>query len=267
MSDKLRLDKAVAEQYHITRHQAAMLIREGKVYVNGAVETKAATAVSAEDAIETVPSKYVCRAAKKLLHALEVFDIQVDGLICTDIGASTGGFTQVLLEKGASFVYAVDVGHGQLHPLLQNDARVKNMEGVNARGLVKNDVDRSVDFVCCDASFISLTLLLETIYNILSSQGKAVLLIKPQFEAGPDALSAKGVVRSWKVHEKVIQTVMEKATEVLFSVRGLCVSPVVGEAGNIEYLLYLQKNAASSALPDVAAVVKSAEEYRKGKPI
>ncbi len=265
MSDKLRLDKAVSERYHITRHQASMLIREGNVYVNGKVADKPSMAVTDTDALETVPSKYVCRAAGKMLHAFEVFDISVAGLNCADIGASTGGFTQVLLEKGASFVYAVDVGHGQLHESLKRDERVKNMEGVNARTLKKTDLEKKIDFVCCDASFISLTLLLESIYDILSPEGEAVLLIKPQFEAGPLALSSKGVVRSAKAHESAIHAVLAKATELSFSVSGLSVSPVVGEAGNIEYLLYLQKNAAISTLPNVAAVVASAEEYRKGK--
>lgn len=265
MSEKLRLDKALAEKYKITRHQASLLIGEGKVYVNGILARKASVAVGATDIVETVPSKYVCRAAKKLLYALEVFDIHVGGLVCTDIGASTGGFTQVLLEKGASFVYAVDVGHGQLHPSLLEDARVKNMEGVNARTLKKGDFDQTVDFVSCDASFISLTLFLENIYDLLSPQGKAVLLIKPQFEAGPEALSAKGVVRDVKVHRKVIEKVMDKAIEISFSVGGLCVSPVIGEAGNFEYLLYLQKGGCTAEMPNVAQVVATVEEYRRGK--
>lgn len=258
-----RLDVYVSKQYNISRHQAALLIREGKVTVNQKVQTKPSCGITDNDIVTAKVSEYVSRAANKLKAALEYFSIPLSDNIVADIGASTGGFTQVALQAGARHVYAIDVGHAQLHDLLRNDPRVTCMEGINARFLRLGDLPSSVDFVCCDASFISVTLLLDAIYDILQPDGKAIILVKPQFEAGSAALSSGGVVRQSKDHVKVLEKVMAAVLDVSMSIAGLYYSPVIGEAGNIEYLLYLQKNTQPSVSVDIHSIVQQAFDYAK----
>ncbi len=225
-----------------SREKAKAVIMSGLGYVNGQKEDKAGSTFDEVDSIIEVRGnslKYVSRGGLKLEKALKVFPIKLDGCICMDIGASTGGFTDCMLKEGAAKVYSIDVGHGQLDWKLRNDERVVCMEKTNFRYLEPDSIDEAVDFASCDVSFISLDKILPVAYKLLKSSGNMVTLIKPQFEAGRDKVGKKGVVRDPLVHREVVQRIMEVAGNAGFSLLGLSFSPIKGPEGNIEYLLWL----------------------------
>ncbi len=238
-----RLDAYIAEHgLAQSREKAKKLIIDGNVKVNGIVVNKPSVSVEGTENIEvTSYDRYVGRGAYKLLGAFEYFDISVDGLVCADIGASTGGFTQVMLENNAKKVYAVDVGHGQLASILVNDDRVINCEGVNVRDLPSDFFEDDVMFAACDVSFISLSLILPALYNSISGSARVVVLIKPQFEAGRSAVDKHGIVKDRKVHINVLESMCAVFAKIGFSVSGLTYSPISGGDGNIEYLALLDK--------------------------
>lgn len=254
---KKRLDVLLVEGgYAPSREKAKAVIMAGSVFINGEREDKAG-AVFDPEKIRTLVVKgaaipYVSRGGLKLEKALQVFPLSVSGKICVDIGASTGGFTDCMLINGAKKVYAVDVGHGQLDWRLRNDERVICMERTNFRYVTREMIPEKIEFASCDVSFISLTKILLPARNILRDAGEMVCLIKPQFEAGREKVGKKGVVRERAVHREVICKVMDYAADIGFRIAGLSFSPIRGPEGNIEYLLYLQKDAErAEALSDL----------------
>jgi len=244
MSDKKRLDVVLFERgFAESREKAKALIMSGIVYVNDQKEIKAGRDIKSDDIIEVRGStlKYVSRGGLKLEKAMESFPIKLDGKLCMDIGASTGGFTDCMLQNGAVKVYSIDVGYGQLAWKLRSDERVVNLERTNFRYVTGEQIPEEIDFASVDVSFISLKLILPVMYNLLKSDGEAVCLIKPQFEAVRENVGKKGVVRDPEVHESVIKTIAEFANSQCFEVLGLEHSPVKGPEGNIEYLMYIKK--------------------------
>ena len=231
-----------------SRERAKQLIKNGLVSVNGKVCVKPSVLVDENSGVECRPDdmKFVGRGGLKLEHACDVFGLDLTGKVCADIGASTGGFTQCMLEHGAEFVYAVDVGHGQLDESLCNDSRVKNCEGVNARYLTADFFDRPVQFISGDLSFISLKLVIKSFCDCLCDSGEMVLLIKPQFEAGKQALNKKGIVKDRKDHVRVITELLGCFRAEGLAAEKITVSPVKGGDGNLEYLILL-KNADMTA--------------------
>ncbi|WP_286952499.1 MULTISPECIES: TlyA family RNA methyltransferase [Aminobacterium] len=243
---KERVDKLIVERkLAATRAKAQALILEGKVFSSQQKIDKAGTLLP-EDApleIRTDESEWVSRGAYKLLRALEVFPVDPKGKVCMDLGASTGGFTDVLLARGARRVYAVDVGYGQLAWKLRNDSRVVVMERTNARYLQREHFDEPLDMVTIDASFISLKLLLPVVDSLISKGGSIICLVKPQFEAGKDRLGKGGIVRKPEIHKDILTEVaffIEEQTTLWL--KGATWSPIKGPKGNIEFLFYLQKN-------------------------
>lgn len=247
---KERLDVLLVKQgLAPSREKAKAIIMSGNVFVAGQREDKAGS-VFDEAAVITVkenPLKYVSRGGLKLDKAMQCFPITLAGSVCMDIGASTGGFTDCMLQSGAAKVYSVDVGHGQLAWKLRNDERVVCMEKTNFRYMVPSDIQDALDFASVDVSFISLTKILIPARNLLKESGRMVCLIKPQFEAGRDKVGKKGVVREPEIHREVIAKVIDFADLTGFSVQGLTYSPVKGPEGNIEYLVFLEKK---TALPE-----------------
>lgn len=247
---KERLDVLLVKQgLAPSREKAKAIIMSGNVFVAGQREDKAGS-VFDEVAVITVkenPLKYVSRGGLKLEKAMQCFPITLAGSVCMDIGASTGGFTDCMLQSGAAKVYSVDVGHGQLAWKLRNDERVVCMEKTNFRYMVPSDIQDALDFASVDVSFISLTKILIPARNLLKESGRMVCLIKPQFEAGRDKVGKKGVVREPEIHREVIAKVIDFADLTGFSVQGLTYSPVKGPEGNIEYLVFLEKK---TALPE-----------------
>ncbi len=248
---KERLDVLLVQGgYAPSREKAKAVIMAGQVYVNGQKEDKAGMKFDVYSPIEVRGQtlKYVSRGGLKLEKALKTFPISLDGAVCMDIGASTGGFTDCMLQNGAARVYAIDVGHGQLHWKLRNDERVICMERFNVRYLKPEDLPERPSFASVDVSFISLKLILGPAAAALREDGEIAALIKPQFEAGKDLVGKKGVVRDRSVHEDVIRSVCSFAPTAGLTVLGLTYSPVRGPEGNIEYLLYLtrREDAASS---------------------
>ncbi|MDO4459441.1 MAG: TlyA family RNA methyltransferase [Clostridia bacterium] len=244
MAKKQRLDVLLFEKgFAPSREKAKTLIMAGLVYVDNQKSDKPGTEVPVEANIEVRGSglKYVSRGGLKLEKAMQEFPINLEGKVCMDIGASTGGFTDCMLQNGAVKVYSVDVGYGQLDWKLRNDERVVNMEKTNARHLTREQVPDEVYLSSVDVSFISLKIILPAIRPLLQDDGYVVCLIKPQFEAGKDKVGKKGVVRDKSVHKEVVETICNFALENGFSVLGLTFSPVKGPEGNIEYLAYLQK--------------------------
>ncbi len=228
-----------------SREKAKAMIMEGNVFVENAREDKAGSMFDTEAAIEIRGNtlKYVSRGGLKLEKAMTQFGIVLDGKICMDIGASTGGFTDCMLQNGAAKVYAVDVGYGQFAWKLRQDARVVCMEKTNIRYVTPEDIADALDFASVDVSFISLTKVLGSAHALLKEHGEMVCLIKPQFEAGREKVGKKGVVRDKDVHEEVIEKVIGFAVEQGFFVKNLEYSPIKGPEGNIEYLVYIQKEA------------------------
>ena len=244
---KERLDTLlVKEGLAPSREKAKAIIMSGNVFVDGQREDKAGASFDLNKIhieVKGTGQKYVSRGGLKLEKAVESFGLALKGLVCMDIGASTGGFTDCMLQNGASKVYSIDVGHGQLDWKLRQDERVICMEKTNFRFMTPSDVSESPDFASVDVSFISLTKILLPARAILKEKGEMVCLIKPQFEAGREKVGKKGVVREPEIHEEVIRKVIDYADYIGFDILDLDFSPVKGPEGNIEYLLYLRKNA------------------------
>ena len=266
---KTRLDILLVEQgLAPSREKAKTMLMEGIVYVNGQKEDKPGASfdpqkVSIEVRGETL--RYVSRGGKKLEKALQVFPVDLKGKICMDIGASTGGFTDCMLQNGAAGVYSIDVGYGQLDWKLRSDPRVVCMEKTNFRYLTPEDLPgEAPSFASADVSFISLSRILPAASAILGTGSEMVCLIKPQFEAGREKVGKKGVVRDPAVHEEVIRSCMEYARDSGFEVAGLDYSPIRGPEGNIEYLMYLKRTGGDSPEPakvlqtDIHALVNAA---------
>ena len=253
MSNKTRLDVLLVEQGLLeSRQKAQAVIMAGSVFVDGQRVDKPGTAVPNTAAIQVrghaLP--YVSRGGLKLEKAMQTFPLTLDGKVCADIGASTGGFTDCMLQNGATKVYAVDVGYGQLDWKLRGDPRVVCMERTNARYLTHEQIPEELDFASVDVSFISLRLILPALDGLLSPEGEAVCLVKPQFEAGREKVGKKGVVRDPAVHKEVIEKVIAFAKEQYLQPLALDFSPIKGPEGNIEYLLYLQKKPEGSEMTD-----------------
>lgn len=256
MAEKIRLDVALYERgFAESREKAKALIMAGIVYVNNQKSDKAGNTVKSEDVIEVRGEtlKYVSRGGLKLEKAMSAFSLSLDGFLCADIGASTGGFTDCMLQNGAKRVYAIDVGYGQLAWKLRTDERVVNLERTNFRYVTEEQIPEKLDFCSVDVSFISLSLILPVMRNILRENGKAVCLIKPQFEAGKENVGKKGVVREKSVHIAVIDKIKNIINENKFSLLGLDFSPVKGPEGNIEYLCYIEKSENPEILCDTTA--------------
>ena len=264
---KERLDVLLVSQGLATsREKAKAVIMAGNVLVNGQREDKAGTMIDVKAQITVKGSqlKYVSRGGLKLEKAMSHFDLTLAGKVCMDVGASTGGFTDCMLQNGAVKVYSVDVGHGQLDWKLRNDERVTCMEKTNIRYVVPEDIAEPPAFVSIDVSFISLTKVLLPVRNLMTADGEIVCLIKPQFEAGREKVGKKGVVRDPKVHEEVIHKVIDYAAEIGLESRNLDFSPIKGPEGNIEYLLHLKKKERPEEVApfeiSVEEVVKKAHE-------
>lgn len=239
--DVILVKRGLAE----SREKAKAVLMAGNVFVNGQREDKPGTTFD-ESKIEQIEVKgsslkYVSRGGLKLEKAMQQFPITLKEKVCMDIGASTGGFTDCMLQNGASRVFSIDVGHGQLAWKLRQDERVVCMEKTNFRYVTGEDIGEEIDFGSVDVSFISLTKILIPARNLLRQAGQMVCLIKPQFEAGRDKVGKKGVVREPQIHEEVIHKVLDYANLIGFCVRGLTFSPVKGPEGNIEYLVWLEK--------------------------
>ncbi len=241
---KKRLDVLLVEKgFAASREKAKAIIMSGIVFVDGQREDKAGSVFDEEKeiVIKGKTLKYVSRGGLKLEKAMKNFDISLEGKVCMDVGASTGGFTDCMLQNGAVKVYSVDVGHGQLDWKLRNDERVVCMERTNMRYVTREDIEEPAAFVSIDVSFISLTKILPAVYQVLEDDGQVVALIKPQFEAGREKVGKKGVVRDRKVHKEVIEKICEFASTHGFRLLHLDYSPIKGPEGNIEYLLHMQK--------------------------
>ena len=240
--DVLLVQKGLAP----SREKAKTMIMEGNVFVDNQREDKAGTFFDPSVNIEIHGNtlRYVSRGGLKLEKAMEKFDITLDGKVCMDVGASTGGFTDCMLQNGAVKVYSVDVGYGQLDWKLRQDPRVVCMEKTNFRYMVREDIQDDLDFASVDVSFISLTKILGPAYNLLKTDAQMVCLIKPQFEAGKEKVGKKGVVREPSVHREVIEMVMDYAVSIGFEILHLDFSPIRGPEGNIEYLLHIYKASA-----------------------
>ncbi len=248
-----------------SREKARATIMAGQVYVNGQKEDKAGMKFDTDAQLEVRGKglRYVSRGGLKLEKALSEFGLKLDGKVCMDVGASTGGFTDCMLQNGAKIVYSVDVGHGQLDWKLREDSRVVCMERFNARNLSPADLAERMQFASIDVSFISLKLILEPVMSVLGKDGEIVSLIKPQFEAGKDKVGRKGVVRDPKVHLSVIRQVLTHASSIGLTPAGLTWSPITGPEGNIEYLAHFLKNAPEesiSTLTEAQDVVRHAHE-------
>ncbi len=259
MAKKSRLDVALVEKgFCESREKAKALIMAGIVFVNNQKSDKAGNTVKEEDIIEVRGEalKYVSRGGLKLEKAVDCFSLDLKGFICADIGASTGGFTDCMLQNGAARVYAVDVGYGQLAWKLRTDGRVINLERTNFRYVTSGQIPDLLDFASVDVSFISLSHILPTMRTLLKDGGSAVCLIKPQFEAGRENVGKKGVVREKNVHIAVIEKIIGLIKENNFSLLGLDFSPVKGPEGNIEYLCYIKKEEKAVNLlgEDIAAI-------------
>lgn len=242
---KERLDVLLVQKKLVeSREKAKVLIMTGNVFVDGQREDKAGTNINveAEIFIKENPLKYVSRGGLKLEKAMANFDISLDHKVCMDVGASTGGFTDCMLQNGATKVYSVDVGYGQLAWKLRQDERVVCMEKTNIRYMTPDKLDDLIHFASIDVSFISLLLVLGPVRDVLVESGQVVALIKPQFEAGRDKVGKKGVVREKSVHIEVIEKVINYAMKNGFIVKNLEFSPIKGPEGNIEYLVHLEKS-------------------------
>ena len=262
---KKRLDALVCEQYpEYTKSAAQRFIMSGVVYVQQQKETKPGSMFPEDTVVEVRGSglKYVSRGGLKLEKAMQLFSCDLHGKVCMDIGSSTGGFTDCMLQNGAVRVYAVDVGKGQLHYKLRNDERVVVMEKTNIRYVTPDMIPEKIQFASIDVSFISLTLVIPAALQLMDDEKNIVMLIKPQFEAGKEKVGKKGVVREPATHEEVIEKIVLFSEEKGLQIEGLTYSPVRGPEGNIEYLLYVRKKEKEEAF-DMAVikdVVKEAHE-------
>lgn len=266
MSNKTRLDVLLTEQgLQESRQKAQATIMSGLVFVNGQRVDKPGTAVPNDARIEIRGNtlRYVSRGGLKLEKAMAEFSIDLKGCICGDIGASTGGFTDCMLQNGADKVYAVDVGYGQLAWKLREDPRVVCLERTNARYLTHEQIPDELDFASIDVSFISLKLILPAVAGVLKNGGQVASLVKPQFEAGKEKVGKKGVVRDPAVHKEVLEHYLGHAKEAGFGVLGLTYSPIRGPEGNIEYLGFLQKGATQMETFDLDALVEESHQTLK----
>ena len=257
---KVRLDQLVADLgIAASRERARAVIMAGEIFVDGQRVDKPGTAVDPQKKIElrgdALP--YVSRGGLKLEKALKVFTVNPAGMTCLDCGASTGGFTDVLLKNGAKKVYAVDVGYGQLAWSLRGDGRVVNMERTNARYLTRVEIPEEIDLAVMDLAFISVRLVIPAAAALLRDEGEMICLIKPQFEAGRENVGKKGVVRDEGVHLQVLSDFMDFAPGAGLTLMGLDYSPIKGPEGNIEYLAWLKKGRHESTEPDAAAIVRA----------
>ncbi len=254
-----------------SREKAKAIIMSGNVFVNGEREDKAGTSFD-EKVVITVkgnPLKYVSRGGLKLEKAIEQYNLNIEGKVCMDVGSSTGGFTDCMLQNGAAKVYAVDVGTNQLAWKLRQDERVVSMEKTNIRYLLPTDINDKIEFISIDVAFISLTKVLIPVKNLLTSQGEIVCLIKPQFEAGREKVGKKGVVRDKEVHKEVIEQIIQYCISIGFLILNLDYSPIKGPEGNIEYLLHIRNSDNTCdnddvELQDLGAIIKDTVERAHG---
>ena len=261
--DVLLVKRGLAE----SREKAKAIIMTGNVFVEEQREDKAGSTF-AEDAqirIKGTPMKYVSRGGYKLEKAMELWHVPLQDKLCMDVGSSTGGFTDCMLQNGAIKVYAIDVGTNQLAWKLRQDERVVSMEKTNIRYVKPEDIADPIDFSSIDVAFISLTKVLIPVWNLLKNGGRVVCLVKPQFEAGREKVGKKGVVRDKKVHEEVVCHIMTYALSMGFEILGLSYSPIKGPEGNIEYLLYIEKPQDAQALTEIAeeADQKAEEQFEQ----
>ncbi len=272
MSDKIRLDMAVFEQgLAESREKAKALIMAGQIFVNNEKFDKPGTTIKYTDKIELRGStlKYVSRGGLKLEKAVENFNLDLSDKICADIGASTGGFTDCMLQNGAKKVYSIDVGYGQLAWKLRTDERVVNLERTNFRYVTKEQIPDYLDFCSVDVSFISLSIIVPVMRTLMSDGATAVCLIKPQFEAGRDKVGKKGVVRDLSVHIEVIEKIIDMVLKNNFSILNLDFSPIKGPEGNIEYLIHIKKTSNPENLIEVTAkdIAELSHNVLKGEKI
>lgn len=261
--DVLLVKRGLAE----SREKAKAIIMTGNVFVEEQREDKAGSTF-AEDAqirIKGTPMKYVSRGGYKLEKAMELWHVPLQDKLCMDVGSSTGGFTDCMLQNGAVKVYAIDVGTNQLAWKLRQDERVVSMEKTNIRYVTPEDIADPIDFSSIDVAFISLTKVLIPVWNLLKNGGRVVCLVKPQFEAGREKVGKKGVVRDKKVHEEVVCHIMTYALSMGFEILGLSYSPIKGPEGNIEYLLYIEKPQDAQVLTEIAeeADQKAEEQFEQ----
>ena len=269
MSNKTRVDVLLVEQGHMeSRQKAQAVIMAGSVFVDGQRVDKPGTAVpnTAQIEVRGHALPYVSRGGLKLEKAMKTFPLTLTGKVCADIGASTGGFTDCMLQNGAQKVYAVDVGYGQLDWKLRGDPRVVCMERTNARYLTKEQIPEPLDFVSVDVSFISLGLIFPALRPLLADNANLVCLIKPQFEAGKDKVGKKGVVRDPKVHLAVLEQFLRHAAENDLTVKGMTYSPIKGPEGNIEYLGWLTAEAGENEIPDLHTLVETSHKELERVP-
>lgn len=257
--DVLLVKRAIAE----SREKAKAVIMTGNVFVNGQREDKAGSTFPEDAQIEVKGTlmKYVSRGGYKLEKAVELWQVPLKGKICMDVGSSTGGFTDCMLQNGASKVYAIDVGTNQLAWKLRQDDRVVSMEKTNIRYVLPENIGEEIAFSSIDVAFISLTKVLLPVRNLLETGGRVVCLVKPQFEAGREKVGKKGVVRDKKVHLEVVERIMEYAIQTGFSILALDFSPIKGPEGNIEYLLYLEKKEGAEKAGDIQKILD--EQYSR----
>ena len=267
MKIKKRLDVLLVEQgYADSRAKAQAIIMSGQVYVDGQKADKPGTSYPEEIALEVrgASCPYVSRGGLKLEKALRDFGVDPTGYVCSDSGASTGGFTDCLLQQGASKVFAIDVGYGQLDWKIRSDPRVVVMERTNVRYVTPEQLGEPLDLSVIDVSFISLRIVLPVIKTFLKAEGQVLCLIKPQFEAGKDKVGKKGVVRDPQTHREVLDNFVSLAHETGFKILGLTYSPVKGPEGNIEFLAHLTLKDVQGITPDTAGIVNEAHECLKG---
>ena len=270
---KDRIDSVLVRKgYFETRQKAKYAIENDCIYVDDKLVQKPSKMIDEEASIEVKGDvlPFVSRGGLKLAKAISSFDIKLKDKVCMDIGASTGGFTDCMLQKGASKVYAVDVGHDQLSESLKKDNRVINLEGTNIRQIETEEFGK-LEFISIDVSFISLTQVIDKAYELLKDSGEMVTLIKPQFEAGKEYINKNGVVKDKKIHEKVIEKIILFANSLQFEILALDYSPIKGPAGNIEYLLYLKKKNEKESLEifskreQIKQIVEKAHKELKNK--
>ena len=263
---KIRLDQYLVQHGLIqSRERAKAMIMSGVVFVDEQKVDKAGEMIKEDAKVEVRGHDigYVSRGGLKLEKAMQCFPLTPNGKVCMDIGASTGGFTDCMLQNGASKVYAVDVGYGQLDWKLRSDPRVVCLERTNARYLDHEQIPDELDFASIDVSFISLKLIFPALYGLLRQGGEIACLIKPQFEAGREKVGKKGVVRDPKVHLEVLENFLNHAKDNHFTVLGITYSPIRGPEGNIEYLGYLRKSEEPDCIPDLTALVDASHEELK----
>lgn len=265
MGKKLRLDVLLVQRgLQESRQKAQATIMSGQVFVDGQRVDKPGAPVAEDAEIEVKGGlRYVSRGGLKLEKAMALWPVHLEDAVCMDIGASTGGFTDCMLQNGAAKVYAVDVGYGQLAWKLRSDPRVVCLERTNARYLSHEQIPEEPDFSSVDVSFISLKLILPAIAGVLRDGGQVVCLIKPQFEAGKEKVGKKGVVRDPAVHREVLEHFLEYAKENNFTVIDITYSPIRGPEGNIEYLGFLQKNSGQAGTIDIPALVEESHRTLK----